>query len=201
VDPFTRTVKGSWGAGALGTWGLEVSAGSAYGLSVDGQKGIATANSGDKGNLTVGPWAAGTVDVRATVTESLESGDHWMVLLRHQAVRTYYAADLTPNGSAAADLDLFMAKNGVFTDLLDVNLPFAASVGTQYVIEAQVSDGPNGVVVSAKAWPLGDMAPSAWQVTAVDTASDRITTGNVGVRFGSAVGPVTFTADDFTVTR
>ena len=198
-------MKGSWGTGALGTWGLEVTAGSAYGLSVDGQKGIATANSGDKGNLTVGSWATGAADVRATVTESLEpssgSQNHWMILVRHQGVRTYYAADLTPNGSAAADLDLFMAKNGVFTDLVDVNLPFVATVGRQYVIEAQVSDGPNGPVISAKAWPLGTAPPSSWQVTATDTAPDRLTTGNVGVRFGSAVGPVTFAADDFTVSR
>ena len=194
-------MKGSWGTGALGTWGLEVTAGSAYGLSVDGQKGIATANSGDKGNLTVGSWATGAADVRATVTESLEpssgSQNHWMILVRHQGVRTYYAADLTPNGSAAADLDLFMAKNGVFTDLVDVNLPFVATVGRQYVIEAQVSDGPNGPVISAKAWPLGTAPPSSWQVTATDTAPDRL----VGVRFGSAVGPVTFAADDFTVSR
>ena len=89
----------------------------------------------------------------------------------------------------------------MFTDLVDVNLPFVATVGRQYVIEARVSDGPNGPVISAKAWPLGATAPSSWQATATDTASDRLTTGNVGVRFGSAVGPVTFTADDVTITR
>jgi hypothetical protein len=205
IDSFTRTLTGSWGSGSIGTWSLEVTAGSAYGLRVDGQKGIATANTGDKGNLVVGPSTTGAVDVRSSFTESLEpssgSPNHWMVLARHQGVRTYYAADLSPNGSSPADLDLFMAKNGVFTDLLDVNLPFVASVGQTYVVEVSVSDVSGGVSISAKAWPAGTTAPSSWQVTASDTASDRLTSGNVGVRFGSAVGPVTFTADDFTVTR
>ena len=172
---------------------------------MDGQKGVATANTGDKGNLVVGPSLSGAVDVRASFTASLQpssgSQNHWMVLARHQGIRTYYAADLTPNGSAPADLDIFMAKNGVFTDLFDVTMPFVASVGQVYVVEVSVADVSGGVSISAKAWPAGTPAPSSWQVTASDTASDRLTSGNVGVRFGSAVGPVTFTADDVTVTR
>jgi hypothetical protein len=203
VDSFTRTLNGSWGTGAAGTWVRETSAGSAQVLKVDGQQAVATARTGDKGNMVVGGSLGGTVDLRATFSASYQPAtpNHWLLLLRHQAVRTYYAVELSPNGSAPADLDIFMAKNGVFTDLLDVTLAFPAVAGQQYVIEATVSDGTGGATISAKAWPAGTTAPSTWQATATDGAPDRLTTGNVGVRLTCYSGPVTFTVDDFTVTR
>jgi hypothetical protein len=182
-----------------------MTSGSAFQQSVDGHRAVVSASSGDKGNLLVGSSISGTVDVRATFTASLQpsSGDsnHWILLLRHQGVRTYYGVQLSPNGSAPADLAIFQAKNGVFTDLTDVNLPFTAAANQAYVIEASISDGPNGVTIVAKAWPAASTAPSSWQATGTDGASDRLTSGTVGVRLSMYAGPVTATVDDFTVTR
>jgi hypothetical protein len=95
-----------------------------------------------------------------------------------------------------------MAKNGVFTDLSDVTLPFVATANQAYVVEFTVSDGSNGSVnLSAKAWTAGSAPPAAWQATATDSASDRLTFGSAGVRVSLYAGPVTVTVDDFAVTK
>ena len=71
--------------------------------------------------------------------------------------------------------------------------------GQPYRVEAVVSDVAGGVQLSAKAWPAGAPSPSSWELTVTDTASNRLTSGSVGVRFSTYAGPAAATADDFTV--
>jgi chitodextrinase len=205
VDTFERTATGSWGTGPAGAWASEPTAGAAFGLSVDGHKAVATGKAGDKSNLLVGSSISGAVDVSATFTASVQpatgTSNHLILLLRHQAARTYYAVQLSPNGSSPADLEIFQAKNGVFTDLASVVLPFAAVANQAYVVAASITDDAGGVHISAKAWAAGTTAPGAWQATASDSAADRLASGTVGVRLSLYAGPVTVTVDDFTVTK
>jgi hypothetical protein len=204
-DTFQRSLTGSWGTGALGAWAYENTSGTSFTLSVDGKRGVAREPGGaGKGNLVVGPSLAGTVAVVGTFTydhqpDPSQTQNHWQVLLRHQGSQTYYAAELYPNGPDPATLVIFTAKSGVFTDLGEVALPFAASTGSPYRVKATVSDVTGGVRLSAKAWPGGSTTPG-WELTVTDTATNRITSGSVGVRFSTYAGPATATLDNFAVT-
>src|SRR5205807_6010152 len=120
---FERTSSGSWGSGALGTWTYEPTSGTSFSLSADGHRGVAYEPGGaGKGNLMVGAWRSGPVDVAATFTYDREpdpsqTQNHWQVLLRHQGGPTYYAAEVNPHGPDLASLIIYSAKGGVFTDL------------------------------------------------------------------------------------
>jgi hypothetical protein len=205
LDGFERSVSGSWGSGQLGAWSYEPTAGSAFSLGVNGHVATAYTSSNSKGNLVVGPSFTGPATASATFTADFEPGsgtlNHWQVIVRHQAARTYYAAQLYPEAGNQASLVIFSAKNGVFTDLADVTVPFTTAIGSSYVIKFAVSDAGDGVHLSAKAWPAGGAEPSGWEATAVDGNGDKLMSGNTGVRLSMYSGPVTATVDDFRLVK
>jgi hypothetical protein len=206
VDSFGRSVVGSWGASSLGAWRYELTAGSPFQLDV--RDGMAEAHSPvgeNKANLLVGPVLPGPMDVRAAFSVDYQPAggtpNHWQVILRHQGMRDYYAAELLPSQRGSATVSIFAAKGGVFTELGRAPVSFTPVAGQAYVIEGRVWDEKDGVHLAARAWPRFEQRPSGWQVFVVDRARDGLAEGQVGVRLSMYAGPVTARVDDFSVAR
>ena len=202
-DPFDRTVDGSWGSAGGFAWEYVLTSGRHLGLSVDGREAVATAprEGINKGNLLIGPATGVDVQVAATFTVDHEPAagtpNHWEVLLRAAAPRTYYAFLLIPVPGKPAIVTIFSGKEGRFTELSTTKASFVAGPGAAFRIQGRAVTKPEGVELSMKSWPEGDPEPGAWTTTTVDRRPDRILTGRGGVRLSFYAGPATMTVDDF----
>jgi hypothetical protein len=206
-DGFDRTVDGSWGTADGFGWDYVLTSGNHLGLSVDGSEAVATAprEGINKGNLLIGPATGANLDVAATFTVDREprtgTPNHWQVVLRAAAPRTYYAFLLYPVPGERALTTIFTGKEGHFTELAKGKASFVAGPGERYRIEGRAVTKADGIELSMKTWPADGTGPSGWDLTKVDRRPDRILTGRAGVRLSFYFGPARMTVDDFALRR
>lgn len=90
-------------------------------------------------------------------------------ILRYTDISNHYTARLRKNhtsDSNNADLDIQKTVAGVTTTIGTVNLGRLVNVGVQWNVKADIT----GTTISAKAWPVGESEPGAWQLQITDAS-------------------------------
>lgn len=209
-DTFTRSVSDSWGTATVGgSWTTSGGAGTDY--DVNGSVGTHTMTSVNVSRYSVIPAPSADVDVVVSAaTSALATGASHYVgpVARYLDGNNSYYARLAFNTSQTCTLVLQKRVGGTQSDLTSVTVPGTHAAATFFKIRLQVI----GTTLRAKAWPVADPEPVAWQTSTTD--SDLTAAGSIGVRSILASGntntlPVTVSYDNvallnpqtFTVTR
>ncbi|MFG2276977.1 hypothetical protein ACGFNY_45380 [Streptomyces chartreusis] len=197
-DTFTRSVSDSWGTATVGgSW--TTSGGSGTDYDVTGSVGTHSMTSVNVSRYCVIPSPAADVDlVVSAATSALATGASQYVgpVARYLDGNNSYYARLAFNTSQTCTLVLQKRVGGTQSDLTSATVPGTHAAAAFFKIRLQVI----GTTLRAKAWPVAEPEPVAWQVTATD--SDLTAAGSIGVRSILASGntntlPVTVSYDNF----
>lgn len=197
-DTFTRTVSSGWGSADTGqAW--STSGGSASDYSTNGTQGLHSVTSVNVSRYTLVTAPSTDVDLRVEVaTDALATGgpQYTHLVARHADVNNNYLARAAFNTDQTVTLVIQRRVGGTQTDLVSLTVPGTHAAGTFFVLRFQVQ----GAVLRAKVWPLAEVEPGPWQVTATDSVHSA--PGSVGVRsvLSSAntnTLPVNYSYDNF----
>lgn len=198
-DTFTRTVAaGSWGAATDGhAWAL--AGGSNSERSVSSNRGVVTISSSQT-TLRAQTVAEDCQDaeILATVAVSQTStggSQTPCVLLRYQNTTDHYRVRI--HFTTGGNTNIAVCRGSTQIDA-NVSLGYSYSPGDQFRIRARLI----GHRILAKAWPIADVEPGAWQIDRTVTSS-TIDSGSVGVGAvalsGNTNTGVEYRFDDITV--
>ncbi|MEU9141714.1 hypothetical protein AB0D33_38240 [Streptomyces sp. NPDC048404] len=167
-DAFGRTVGAGWGSADSGqSW--QVVSGAAANFAVNGSRGVHSMAVRNTYHTTVLPVALADAEVMATVVvPAMATGDgfYTYVALRADAIGTqFYFARLY--FATAGTVELTIRKRvPAETVLATYATKPTYTAGSAWQVRFRVE----GSTLSARFWAAGDTEPSAWQVTATDTA-------------------------------
>lgn len=180
TDSFDRLETSGWGTAPTG---------GAWTVSDAGQTsvtlGVAHVTAIRPGQGVTTQSTATSADTDATVTFSVPQlptggGEYIGLVLRRQADDTHYLAKVRITSTGTLSVGLSRMRGGVETVLgASTTLATPVAAGQQISLEGQVT-GSSSVALAARAWPASSTAP-AWQSSATDTSTSRISTaGAVG---------------------
>ncbi|MGC9538496.1 hypothetical protein [Streptomyces sp. UG1] len=197
-DAFGRSVSDSWGTADVGgTW--TTTGGSSTDYDVNGSAGTHTMTSTNASRYCVLPSLSADVDVMVSAATSVlaTGGPHYVgPVARWLDFSNSYYARLAFDTDQTLTLVLQKRVGGSQSDLTSVTVPGTHAADTFFSIRLQVI----GSTLRAKAWPVSEPEPVAWQTSTTDT--DLTAAGSVGVRsiLSSAntnALPVTMSYDNF----
>ncbi|MFF9146316.1 hypothetical protein ACF1BN_15795 [Streptomyces sp. NPDC014861] len=178
ADSFTRTVASSWGtADSGGTWAQ--AGGAAADYAVAGGVGTHTLSSVNISRRTSLPGVYPDVDLSATISVSATAAGGSIfggLMIRALDGDNLYHARTEFTTSGALILALRERAAAVESTLATVTLPYTYTAGAQLRLRVQAT----GTTLRARLWPVADIEPGVWHVTATD--STLTTTGSVGCR-------------------
>ncbi|MBC7594695.1 MAG: right-handed parallel beta-helix repeat-containing protein [Kineosporiaceae bacterium] len=184
TDSFTRVVDNGLGTADRGGKYKTKKARSGT-LSVNGSRAVARLQSGSSFETSLPSMKATDTSVRTVfkLKAMPRRGGVYYGVVARKTGNFYYRATVTTTSRGQVRLSVARfdgsTRNNVNLAKTAV-LPWKYKAGRSFTLQMQVS-GQSAVTISARAWISGSAAP-AWQTTAVDTSSRRLTNaGNAGV--------------------
>lgn len=198
LDAFGRTASSGWGSADSGQ-AYSTSGGSASDYSVSGGVGRQSHSATNTPHNAVIAQVVADFDVVASMAAPvLATGASLFgfVLARYVSSTDAYYARLEWTTAAAVIVSIRKRVANVDTQLATFTTSLTHVAGTMYRVRFQ----GEGSSLRARAWLASGTEPTAWQVTATDTAFTAA--GSVGIRTHVGTGntntlPLVITADDF----
>ena len=203
-DDFNRTTSNGWGTAVSGQpWTTDLSPDSAFATN-GSQATVTPPNDSAWGRRLQGFTAR---DIDATVQVNFPS----TIPPNGETLAYFSVRDQTPGANLsyklrlvrdAAGRILLRAVNFSSTPLgPDVDTGLRYSAGTQYYFRAQVT-GASPTTIKLKAWPGGQLEPSAWAYSQTDSTIGPQIAGStlMGGKHTTGLPSLTIALDNFSVT-
>ncbi|WP_187279665.1 PKD domain-containing protein [Quadrisphaera setariae] len=206
TDTFTRTATSGWGtADAGGAW---TPTSGAANFSVDGSTGLLVIpGASNTRSIYASSLSSTNVDLVSTLAlDKLPTGTGTTVSLlgRRISATTDYRVQARISSTGQVVLGLGQVVNGTYTSLGQQTVSgLKYTAGAPLRMRLQVV-GTGTTALRAKVWAAGTAEPTAWNLSATDSAAALQAPGSVGVMgflsASSTNAPVTLRVDDLSVT-
>ncbi|MFF2774864.1 hypothetical protein ACFVU3_08135 [Streptomyces sp. NPDC058052] len=184
ADAFARTVASGWGtADSGGTWAQVGGSAADYAVSSGSASHTLTSVNVSRQSTLTSPYPdidlSATVSVSAAATGASIFGG---LIFRASGPNDLYFARAEFTTSGALVLALRERAAAVESTLATVTLPYTYTAGAVFRLRVQAT----GTTLRARLWPVADIEPGIWHVTATDATLTAA--GSVGCRSILATG-------------